>query len=181
MHRIQCMHQIERVNDMKEITISAYDSNVFDAIGKQWMLISAKNATGVNTMTASWGGFGVLWKRDVATIYVRPQRYTKEFIDQSDYFSLCFFDESWKKQLSYLGSVSGRDEPKIQRAGLTICDQDVAPYFAEASCVMLCRKLYAQELKKECFLDPAVYEQNYPLNDLHTMYIGEIVKMYVKE
>ena len=79
---------------MIERTIREYRENVFDAIGSQWMLITAGNDEKINTMTASWGGMGVLWKRNVATVYVRPQRYTKQFIDASDHFSLCFFDES---------------------------------------------------------------------------------------
>ena len=162
---------------MKEIKIQEYKENVFNAIGKQWMLISAKKEGCVNTMTASWGGMGVIWNRNVATIYVRPQRYTKEFIDNSDYFSLCFFDESWRPKLSYLGSVSGKDEPKITQAGLTVLDQDETPYFAEAKLIMICRKLYKQALEKDCFMDVNLYDQNYPNDDLHVMYLGEVVKI----
>ena len=166
---------------MIERTIREYRENVFDAIGSQWMLITAGNDEKINTMTASWGGMGVLWKRNVATVYVRPQRYTKQFIDASDHFSLCFFDESWRRQLAYLGSVSGRDEPKIETAGLTIVSERAAPYFAQARLVMICRKLYAQPMEESCFLDPTVLNECYPLRDLHTMYIGEITQLLTQE
>lgn len=166
---------------MNEMNIRQYDKNVFEAIGKQWMLISVQQDGIVNTMTASWGGMGVLWNKNVATIYVRPQRYTKQFLDRSDHFSLSFFDESWRKQLSYLGSVSGKDEPKIERAGLLVDQFHEVPYFKQAELVMICRKLYVQELKENCFYDCSIYKQNYPLDDLHVMYIGEIEKIFVND
>ncbi len=166
---------------MNELNIEQYDKNVFETIGKQWMLISAQRDGIVNTMTASWGGMGVLWNKNVATIYVRPQRYTKQFLDNSDHFSLCFFDESWRKQLSYLGSVSGKEEPKIERAGLLIEQFHEVPYFQQAELVMVCRKLYVQDLNKNCFQDLSVYQQNYPQDDVHTMYIGEIEHILVKD
>ncbi len=166
---------------MKEITAQQLNQNVFDAIGKQWMLISAAWEDKVNTMTASWGGWGVLWNREVATIYIRPQRYTKQLIDHSDTFSLCFFEEGWRKQLAYLGQVSGRDEPKIENAGLTVVNDASAPYFAQASLVILCRKLYAQPLQEACFQDSALLSQCYPQRDLHTMYIGAIERILIRE
>ena len=104
---------------MSEYAIVApedFDQSVFRLIGKEWMLVTAKNQEGkVNTMTASWGGFGVMWGKNVAVTVLRPQRYTKEFIDQSESFTLSFYDDTFKKDLSYLGSVSGRDEDKIAK------------------------------------------------------------------
>ena len=157
------------------------DFNVFSAIGDQWMLITAGTAERCNTMTASWGGMGVLWKRNVATVCVRPQRYTKQFIDASDHFSLCFFDESWRRQLAYLGSVSGRDEPKIETAGLTVVSERAAPYFAQARLVMICRKLYRQDMDEACFIDRSLIDSHYPLHDLHTMYVLHIEKIMVSD
>ena len=92
----------------KKISVQELNCNPFTLIGDEWMLVSAGNeASGYNTMTASWGGLGVIWNKPVATIYIRPQRYTKTFIDSQETFSLCVFDESYKKQLGYLGRVSG--------------------------------------------------------------------------
>ena len=89
-----------------------FETNPFTKIGSDWMLITAGDKEKANTMTASWGGFGVLWGKNVAYIFVRESRYTKEFLDKKDTFSLTFF-EGHKMDLKYLGAVSGRNEDKI--------------------------------------------------------------------
>lgn len=96
-------------------------------IGKEWMLVTAGDKQKANTMTASWGGLGVMWGKEVAFIVIRPQRYTKEFIDGGEHLSLCVLDESHRKTLSYLGTVSGRTEDKIQNSGLTLAFDEPAP------------------------------------------------------
>lgn len=149
----------------------------FQMIGKEWMLITAGTPEKVNTMTASWGGLGVMWHKNVAFAVIRPQRYTKEFVEENESFSLSFFDEGFKKQLSYLGSVSGREEDKIAKAGLTTAFEDGVPYFEEAKTVLLCKKLFQQDYKPESFLDASLLERWYPERDLHTMYIAEVTKI----
>ena len=93
---------------------------------------------------------------------------------------MSFFDESWRKALAYCGSVSGRDEDKIAHCGFTTLLEDGVPYFAEASTVLICKKLYAQDLGEEFALSPVVTDQ-YPEKDYHRMYVGEITKVLVKE
>ena len=113
---------IKHLRDMKEINYKDMKFNPFNLIGDEWMLVTAGDEqSGCNTMTASWGHLGCLWGHNdpSAVIYLRPSRYTKEFVDKEDYFSLCVMDKSFKKQMAYLGSVSGRDEDKIGKAGLT--------------------------------------------------------------
>ena len=169
------------MNAFKEIKAQELKINPFEMIGTDWMLISAKKAEKVNTMTASWGGLGVIWNKNVVTIYIRPQRYTKEFIDNSDTFSITVLGEEYIKELSYLGIISGRDEDKIAKTGFTVDEDDNTPYFSEGKVVLICRKLYSQELSKEFFEDTSLINKNYLKNDFHTMYIGEIVKVLVKE
>ncbi|WP_234117208.1 flavin reductase [Clostridium hydrogenum] len=161
----------------KEIKIEELQFNPFTKIAKEWMLITAGNKENFNTMTASWGGLGVLWNVNTATVYIRPQRYTKEFIDANDTFTIAFFDEKYRKALNVCGSVSGRDTDKIKQAGLT-------PYFAhdtvafeEASLIMVCKKLYHNTLLPEHFDGKDIDEKMYPNKDYHTMYISEIVKV----
>ena len=163
-----------------EITPEQITQNTFQLIGKDWMLITAAHEGKGNTMTASWGGFGVMWQKNVAYIVIRPQRYTKEFIDSSTSFSLSFFPSAYKKQLAYLGSVSGRDEDKIGNSGLTLTYDEDIPHFTEAHTVVQCRKLFAQEYQPESFihLDPNEF---YPEKDYHTLYIGEITKVLVRD
>ena len=126
----------------KEIQPEQFDKNAFQMIGKDWMLVTAEKDGKVNTMTASWGGAGVMWGKNVAFVVIRPQRYTKEFIDASDTFSLSILDNSYRKTLNYLGTVSGRDEDKIQKSGLTVEHSGNTPYFKEANTVLLLKKLY---------------------------------------
>lgn len=161
---------------LKPVDVHEISENVFSLIGKQWMLITAGTAEHCNTMTASWGGLGVLWGAPAATCYIRPQRYTKEFVDREEYFTLSFFGEEWRKALSLCGSKSGREVDKVKECGFTVkTAQCGAPYFEEASLVLVCRKRFAQEMDPNLMPDD-VKEKWYPEKDYHTMYIGEIVQ-----
>ena len=170
---------------MKKIDIEELKINPYTKIAKEWMLITAGNSEKYNTMTASWGHLGSIWGhgggKPTAVVFIRPTRYTKKFVDENEYFSLCFFDEEYKKDLGYLGTVSGKDEDKVSKTKLTPAYNDKTVYFNEANLVFVCRKLYAQELKEECFIDKAVMNDSYPLRDFHTMYVGEIVETYIKD
>ena len=110
----------------KEVDIKSLNFNPFTKIGSEWMLITAGDESGCNTMTASWGGLGVLWGKNVATCYIRPQRYTKKFVDANDTFTLSFYGPEYKQALSICGSKSGRDCDKVKEAGLT-------PYFTDGT------------------------------------------------
>jgi flavin reductase (DIM6/NTAB) family NADH-FMN oxidoreductase RutF len=114
-------------------------------------------------------------------IFVRPQRYTKEFVDREELYTLTFFPEQYKKQLGYLGSHSGRDGDKVAAARLTPVFGDGFTYFAEAKLVLVCRKLYQAPVVEEGFLDQEILEDCYPKRDFHDMYIGQIVKVLVNE
>lgn len=148
--------------------------NPFQTIGKEWLLITAEKDGLVNTMTASWGGVGILFGKPVAYIFVRPQRYTKEFIDSSTHFSLSVLPEQYRKQLNYFGTVSGRTEDKIKNSNLSIEREDGVPYFSDAKLVMVCKKLFAQSVEESAFLDPSLIERWYKDKDFHTLYIAEI-------
>lgn len=169
------------MNNFHEIKPVEIDKNTFNLIGNEWMLITAEKDDKLNTMTASWGGFGVMWGKNVAFTVIRPTRYTKEFVDNSSSFSLTFFDKDFKKQLGYLGSVSGRDEDKIAKLNLPIGYSDETPYFTNANMVILCKKLYAQDYKPECFIDTKLDAEFYPKHDYHTLYISEITKVLVRK
>lgn len=149
--------------------------NTFSQIGEKWMLITAGNKEKFNTMTASWGMMGILWTKDVATAFVRPQRYTFEFLEKNDYYTLSFFESKYKKQLSYCGRNSGRNVDKIKETGLTPIFDEQAPYFKEASTVFICKKIYGQFISPEGFIDVDL-DKNYENKDYHKMYVGEIIK-----
>jgi flavin reductase (DIM6/NTAB) family NADH-FMN oxidoreductase RutF len=159
----------------KETAPDELTDNPFKLIGEDWMLITAGTSDSFNTMTASWGGLGVLWERKVATCYIRPTRHTFSFVERSSVFTLSFFGEQHRKALQYCGTHSGRNSDKVKGAGLTPVQEGGAIYFNEARLVLVCRKIYAQDIDPGLFLDPAIGSM-YPQKDYHRMYIGEIVK-----
>ncbi len=165
---------------MKEISHDHFNENSFNMIGKDWLLITAEKDGRVNTMTASWGGLGIMWNKKVAYIFIRPQRYTKEFVDSADRLSISVLPNSYRRELGYLGRVSGRDEDKISKANLTVKQYEDVPYFDEARLTLICKKLYAQALKEECFIDKGIIDEWYPERDYHIMYVVEIEKILEK-
>ena len=165
---------------MKEISHDHFNENSFNMIGKDWLLITAEKDGRVNTMTASWGGLGIMWNKKVAYIFIRPHRYTKEFVDSADRLSISVLPNSYRKELGYLGRVSGRDEDKISNANLTVKQYEDVPYFDEARLTLICKKLYAQALKEECFIDKGIIDQWYPERDYHIMYVVEVEKILEK-
>lgn len=167
------------MSEFKLIKPEDMRGNPFSLIGKGWMLITAGRDT-CNAMTASWGGLGVMWNKNVAFVVVRPQRHTKVFMDAEPAFSLSFLGEEHRKALTYLGSVSGRDEDKMARCGLTLVREDGVPCFAEARTVLICRKLFVQPYDPASFLDRDIPPKHYPDKDFHTLYIAEIVKALAK-
>jgi len=164
----------------KELQPEEMTDNPFRLIGRGWMLISAGGQSDFNTMTASWGGLGVLWERKVCTIYVRPTRFTYEFLERTDRFTLSFFDEQYRKTLLFCGTHSGRDTDKMRETGLTPVAGDGCVWYEQARLVLVCQKLYSQDILPELFRDPAI-EKLYPQKDYHRMYIGEIVLCRSKE
>ncbi len=165
---------------MKEIKAAEWKANPFTAIGKEWMLITATKDGVTNTMTASWGGMGVMWGSDVVYVFIRQSRYTKEFIEGSDSFSLTFFPESQRKNMAYIGSTSGRDEDKIAKTGLHVVMDGDTPYFEEAHTAVLCTKWSKHPIKMDDMPED-VRERWYGDGDWHDMYIGRIEKILVKE
>ena len=171
---------------MKEISIKDIKLNPVTMFGDNWAVLTAGNKnSGCNAMTIAWGNIGTLWERKshsnrlpVMTVYVRPSRYTKKFIDSESYFTVSTLDN--KKALGYLGSHTGQNEDKIQNAGLTPIYVDGTAAIKEAEIVFVCRKLYNAPLIKDGFVDRELIDFNYPDFDFHEMYVGEIIKVYTK-
>lgn len=166
--------------DFRKINPVQLQDNVFQIIDKEWMLITAGTPEKYNMMTASWGGFGILWGRQVCFCVVRPHRYTYEFMEKQDAFTLTFFTPEYRGMLGTYGSKSGRDIDKMTAAGLTpLVGESGGIYFREARLVLECKKLYYQDLDPANFLDPKIHD-NYPDKDYHRMYIGQITSCLVK-
>lgn len=167
----------------RKISADEISLRPFQTLDKEWALLSAGDRDGFNTMTVSWGGMGTLWSRPVVTVYVRPQRYTREFIERAESFTLSFFGDSHRKDLGYLGKVSGRDKNKLAETALTPCfdGETGAPMFEQAALTLVCRKLYVGKFDPDRFIDTALVAENYPHSDFHSVYIGEVTGAYAHE
>lgn len=159
--------------------IEDLEFNPFEKIGKEWALVSAGSKKEANAMTVSWGGVGVLWGKNVVFVFIRDSRYTKEFIDNGDFFSVSFLDKNYKDALSYCGSHSGRNEDKIANAGLSWDYKHSIPFIDEGNLVLLCEKLSATKITDDSFISPDI-KKWYADGDMHTMYIGEIIEVLAR-
>ncbi|MBR2892760.1 MAG: flavin reductase [Clostridia bacterium] len=165
---------------MQKIDIKALQGNAVSLFDDKWCLITAGTTESYNTMTASWGALGELWNKEVCFIFIRPQRYTKEFVEREEYFTLSFFGEEYKKALTFCGRYSGRDCDKAKETGLTPMSVDGSISFEESETVIVCKKIAQQDIDPEGFIDKDIDSKNYPTKDYHTMYIGEIIACYTK-
>ena len=165
----------------KEIKASDIKENICDLLKNNWGLVTAGSSDKFNTMTVSWGSMGELWGKDSVTVYIRPQRYTEEFMNSNDHFTLSFYPLDKKQAIHGIcGSKSGRDIDKVAETGLTPAfTEDGIPYFAEAKLVLVCKKMYAQFLNAESIVDNDAVDKWYD-NDFHKMYISEIVEVLTK-
>ena len=166
---------------MREIKHELFEENVFNMIGDDWLLVTAQKDGEVNTMTASWGALGIMWNRKVAYIFLRPQRYTREFIDSADKLSISVLPDSFRKDLVYLGTVSGRDEEKISKTNLTLTNYEGVPGFEESRLTLICKKLFVQRITEDSFIEKDIIDKWYPERDYHLMYVVEIEKILENE
>lgn len=160
----------------KEINIRELKDNFVKMINDDWALLSAGAPENFNTMTVSWGGIGELWGKDVCFVFVRPQRYTFEYMEKNDYFSLSFFGGEYKKELGICGSKSGRQIDKMAETGFIPINLQNATGFKQAKVNIVLKKLAYQDMKPDGFIDETIMN-NYANNDFHRVYIGEIVKV----
>jgi flavin reductase (DIM6/NTAB) family NADH-FMN oxidoreductase RutF len=168
------------MSNFTEIKPGKIQGNIFEMIGREWMLVTAGTPDSFNTMTASWGGAGILWGKPVAFSFIRPQRYTFQFMNKYENYTLTFFDEKYREALNLCGSRSGRDTDKVKATGLTPAFNGDSVYFDEAKLVLICRRLYSQDLNISCFTDKEI-ANTYSGNDLHRVFVGEIEKVLVKD
>ena len=153
---------------------------VFDMFNNQWALVTAGDPGHYNTCTIAWGSLGTIWGgpgggRSIVTVYVNPDRYTYDFLKDSDIFTVEFFPSEYRKALGYLGSHSGRDGNKVAAAGLTPKELAGGITFKEAHLTFVCHKLYQGEFQRDGLADEinhGVYENRDP----HWMFVGEIIE-----
>ena len=164
----------------RDICVRDFKENIIELISKEYMLITAGNKDGYNMMTASWGFMGEMWGEDSVAVVVRPERYTMDFIESSDYFTLTFFGDN-KDIHKVCGSKSGRNVDKTALTGLSPVASDNYVYFKEARLVLIIKKKYVQPMDKQFLIDKSIDEKWYQNGGWHNLIIGSIERIYVKE
>ena len=169
---------------MLKKNIKTFNKNVFDEIDKKWGIITAGDKfIGFNSMTVSWGGFGILWNKPVMFLFVRKSRYTYEFMEKSNSVTLSFLSDKYKKEKALFGSKSGRDINKFETTGLhSVFEVDFNGYYVgEADDVFKGKKLYHVDLTLDN-MPKNIIDGHYPnKDDFHRMYVIEITQYLVKE
>ncbi len=168
------------MHTFQPMPVDMLEFNPFTKFGKEWALLTAGSKKDANAMTISWGGVGVLWGKNVVFVFVRDSRYTKEFMDNGEFFSITFIDENYRAALNYCGSHSGREGNKLENAGLTLASRHSIPFIDEGNFVLLCKKMSATRLTEDFFLEPDIMEKWYKDGDMHTMYIAEIIDVLAR-
>ncbi|MDR2807924.1 MAG: flavin reductase family protein [Spirochaetaceae bacterium] len=169
------------MNNFIEITAQEFSGRPFHILEKEWTLITTQDDKKANAMTASWGGFGVLWAKPVLFTFVRPQRYTHLLLERMETYSVAVLDETHRQSLELCGTKSGRDTDKITQCGFSIAYSGGTPYLEQAHTVFICRKIAKYPLEPAGFIDPAIDAQIYPEQDYHDLYIGEVIKILAKK
>ncbi len=167
------------MTQLKPVELTALQCNPFTLLDSGWALLTIGTAEKFNTMTISWGTMGIFWGKPVFETYVRPQRYTHDFIEEHDTFTISFFGQTHREALAFCGSKSGRDYDKVKETGLTPVFLEDGIAFEEASLVFVCKKNYRSEMQSTGIIDPHI-ETFYPQKDYHHCYYGEILAAYQK-
>lgn len=164
----------------KQISPDRIPGNIIKMLEQDWMLITAGNSEKCNMMTASWGGLGRLYEKPVTTCFINPTRYTYQLMEKNDTYTLTFYTEAYRDVLQYCGTHSGRDADKIKNSGLTpITTPNGSIAFGEAWLIIECRKLVSQSLSHDAINNEQI-KQEYTGKQLHKMFIGEIINVWVK-
>jgi flavin reductase (DIM6/NTAB) family NADH-FMN oxidoreductase RutF len=162
------------------IAINDFAIKPFQQFDEGWFLLTAGDLPSgqFNSMTISWGSIGIIWNRPMVQVAVRPTRYTYQYMENHDSFTLCAFSEDYRDALSLLGSKSGREGNKILESGLTVIPSQkvAAPAYDEAELIIECRKIYWGDIDPQHFLDAEIH-QNYHLKDYHRTYFGAILHL----
>ncbi len=168
------------MHTFQDMPADIIEMDPFTLFGKEWALLMAEKDGKANGMTISWGGLGVIWNRNAVFVFVRDCRYTKEFMDESDTFSVNFFGGKEMNALKYFGKVSGRDEDKFEATGFNVNHHKGIGFVDECSFAIVCKKIAATKLTSEQFVDMGIQDFWYKDGGYHTMYIGEVVEFLAR-
>ncbi len=161
-------------------SMAAFTPDILTVFDEYKALVTAGSGDDFNTMLIGWGALGSLWGKPAATVYVRESRYTKEFMDRQDYFTISFYDKKYMKDEMLLGTLSGRDGDKIAQTQLHPEKLENGVTFREAKVTIVCRKLYAQEMDL-ALMPEEIVKRHYAEGNVHTTYIGEVIDVIKRD
>ncbi len=165
----------------KPIDITALNGNFIKDIAFDFMLLAAGNGASFNMMTANWGGVGYIWNKPALFCVVRPERYTFEFMEKSEFFTASILKDEFKAAHRICGTKSGRDADKVKETGLEAEFTKLGSpvFFRQARLTLECRKMYADFLREDAFIDKSLFPKWYGAKgNLHKMFIAEIVNAW---
>lgn len=165
----------------RKIEPTELPGNIIEEVCNKWMLLSAGTEEDFNFMTVNWGMMGELWFKPAVTVYVRHSRHTLGYMENNDTFTLTSLKPGHQEALNLAGTKSGRDIDKLKESGLTAAFVDGCPTFEEAAYTIVCKKMYADDMPPENFLDQDAFNKSYPEPDYHKMYVGQIIAAYVND
>lgn len=168
------------MSEFKEVEVMELNENWFYSYYKLSPLLTAGGKDKMNTMTIGWGLCGIMWSKPVALVAVKPERYTHQFMEENDYYTVSFFDKKYQPEMNLCGTTSGRDTDKLKETGFTAITNDNYTYFAEADLVLICKKIYSAAYQEKGFKDKDIVSKRYPDHSFHTEYYGEIIKVLQK-
>lgn len=169
---------------MRKFDVKELNDNVFETIGKEWLLVTAGSKDKMNMMTASWGCLGWLWNKPVAVVFIRPERFTHELIEENEYMTLSFLghSEEARKIYNFCGTKSGRNLDKVQATGLTPVSLESGNVaYEQARLTLECRKLYKDSMTAEKFIDQDLLPWYGAKGGFHDVYVMEITHAYAAE
>ena len=166
---------------LQSVDLKTLTPEIFRVFGTQNALLTAGDQNGCNTMTIGWCQLGRIWNQPVCTVYVRPERYTYQFMEAHDYFTVSILPEAERETMKLCGTQSGRDTDKVKACGLTVCHgAGDAPFFDEAEWVLVCKKIYVQDMDPACVVEGSRILPFYEGDGWHRIYTGQVVEAYRK-
>ena len=156
-----------------------FTAQSFDIFNKEWAIVCAGEQEHYNAMTISWGGLGTLWGKPVVTVYVKPVRYTYQFMNDSEYFTVSFYDEQYRNAMQVYGSTSGRNTDKEAVTGFVPVKLEHGVTYEQAKVTLVCRKIYYNDLVLENIPEEVV-QRTYTTEAPHRMFIGEVIDVIRK-
>lgn len=175
----------EQATQFKTLNLEEdWEESPFTFFKGQGLLLAVGDKDNNNAMTIGWGALGNVWSKlgpNTVTVYVAEGRYTYEFMEKYDYFTVMAFDKEDAPILGYMGTHSGRDGDKAAHLGLhTLYTENGTPYYQEAELVLECKILYRAPFVKEGMSeDVKKFYENFDAG-VHHIYIGNVVGAWIK-